>query len=74
MTLHITIDREVIEKYLHKLVQVLFEGSADYPLESWWPIFNTKWYHHPNKSSVICYKSYFVSMFGAIKMYKSKYE
>jgi len=21
-------------------------------LESWWPIFDTKWHHHPNKSSL----------------------
>jgi len=68
MTFHITIDREIILKYLREL-QVLSKSSIDYTLEIWLPILNTKWHHHPYKSSPIYYKGYFVLIFGAIEIW-----
>ncbi len=60
MTLHVTIHCKVIQKYLHKIIQILSECFGHGFLICWRSILNFKRHHLSYKSPLVCNKCSFV--------------
>ncbi len=74
MTLHVTIHHKIIQKYLHKIFQILSEYFGHSPFICWRYIFNSKQHHLPYKSPLIYNKCNLVFVFWSYLEYPSKKE
>ncbi len=53
MSIHVTINNEIIQKNIHEFVQIIFEGFTYYPLIGRRSVFHSKRHHYPSKSSLL---------------------
>ncbi len=67
MNVFVIVHCKIIQKYLHKIIQIFSECFGNNSLIYWKSIFNSKWHHLPYKSLIVCNKCNLVSIFWSYK-------